>query len=195
MLNSGLAASVLKWLVDAVPERLVAFVEILAGRRAGAIEGDASPLRVLIVKVNEALSMREAFPVAVSDASGDLTAGLKLLAQPLKLRLMRDAGDTSIGDYGGNVVLIEPLATMNAVHDFLWPKVCQRSSPPPPCLLPKPAGGTEPVWGAGGLTPLVRDRRLQARWVLCTTMLQRRTRGCMGTRKRRKRRKMRTRMT
>ena len=130
MLNSGLAASVLKWLVDAVPERLVAFVEILAGRRAGAIEGDASPLRVLIVKVNEALSMREAFPVAVSDASGDLTAGLKLLAQPLKLRLMRDAGDTSIGDYGGNVVLIEPLATMNAVHDFLWPKVCQRSSPP-----------------------------------------------------------------
>ena len=149
MLNSGLAASVLKWLVDAVPERLVAFVEILAGRRAGAIEGDASPLRVLIVKVNEALSMREAFPVAVSDASGDLTAGLKLLAQPLKLRLMRDAGDTSIGDYGGNVVLIEPLATMNAVHDFLWPKVCQRSSPPP-LSSPEAGGGDGTGLGGGG---------------------------------------------
>jgi len=130
VLTSGLAESLLKWLLDAVPERLIAFVEILCGRKGGGNEGgdDAAPLRTLVVKLNEALSVRETFPVAMSDASGDLTAGLKLLAQPLKLRLTRDESDTTVADYGGSVVLIEPLATINAVHDFLWPKVFQAQS-------------------------------------------------------------------
>jgi hypothetical protein len=134
VLTSGLAESLLGWLLEAVPERLVAFVEILCGRPDGRDEGlddaAAQPLRNLIVKLNEALSVRETFPVAMSDASGDLTAGLKLLAQPLKLRLTRDESDTTLGDYGGSVVLIEPLATINAVHDFLWPKVFQARSGP-----------------------------------------------------------------
>ena len=131
VLTSGLAQSLLAWLLEAVPERLQAFVEIFCGRQVDAVgvdEGAAQPLRMLVIKLNEALSVREMFPVAMSDASGDLTAGLKLLAQPLKLRLTRDSSDTSLGDYGGNVVLIEPLATINAVHDFLWPKVCQAQS-------------------------------------------------------------------
>jgi hypothetical protein len=64
---------------------------------------------------------------------------VKLLAQPLKLRLTRDESDPGMSDYGrysvyslywykstntdakygSNVVLIEPLATIHAVHDFL----------------------------------------------------------------------------
>ena len=43
------------------------------------------PLRMLVAKLNEALSVRETFPVAISDVSGDLTAGWKLLAQVLTL--------------------------------------------------------------------------------------------------------------
>ena len=150
VLTSGLAESLLKWLLDAVPERVMAFVEIIGGRQGGGAEGvddsAAQPLRTLVIKLNEALSVRETFPVAMSDASGDLTAGLKLLAQPLKLRLTRDESDTSIGDYGGNVVLIEPLATINAVHDFLWPKVSQSQSSE---LFPQ--GGMGSPDGGGGL--------------------------------------------
>lgn len=127
VLTSGLGASLLTWLTEPVPGRLHAFVRVFCGVSSaeGAVGGSAEPLRVLVSKLNEALSVRETFPVILSDASGDLTAGLKLLAQPLKLRLTRDPSDTTIGDYGGNVVLIEPLATINAVHDFLWPKVAQ----------------------------------------------------------------------
>lgn len=75
VLTSGLANSLLKWLLDAVPERLMAFVEILGGQGPngeGSDEASQQPLRTLVTKLNEALSVRETFPVAMSDASGDL---------------------------------------------------------------------------------------------------------------------------
>ena len=58
--------------------------------------------------------------------SGDgssLSTGLAALTQPFKLRLSRSAHEDQLRDYGVNVVLIEPLATMAAVEDFLWPRV------------------------------------------------------------------------
>ena len=51
-----------------------------------------------------------------------LAQGLSALTQPLKLRLQRNAGETTLRDYSSNVVLIEPLATMTAVEDFLFPR-------------------------------------------------------------------------
>ena len=38
--------------------------------------------------------------------------------------------ETRLWDYSTNVVLIEPLASLQAVEDFLWPRVF-RSNPPP----------------------------------------------------------------
>ena len=61
---------------------------------------------------------------------GALSAGLSALAQPFKLRMARSPHETRLWDYSTNVVLIEPLASLQAVEDFLWPRVF-RSNPPP----------------------------------------------------------------
>jgi len=55
--------------------------------------------------------------------SSSLSNGLAALNQPFKLRLCRDNGESSVRDYSSNVVLIEPLATIRAIEDFLWPRV------------------------------------------------------------------------
>ena len=57
-----------------------------------------------------------------------LSSGLAALTQPFKLRLARAPHEQALRDYSGNVVLIEPLATMAAVEDFLWPRVYRSSA-------------------------------------------------------------------
>ncbi len=61
---------------------------------------------------------------------GALSAGLSALAQPFKLRMARSPHETQLWDYSTNVVLIEPLASLQAVEDFLWPRVFNTHSPP-----------------------------------------------------------------
>lgn len=53
--------------------------------------------------------------------------GLAALSQPFKLNLARAPHEEQLRNYGGHTVLIEPLASMAAMEDFLWPRV-QRSS-------------------------------------------------------------------
>ncbi|KAL2476963.1 E3 ubiquitin-protein ligase [Forsythia ovata] len=95
-------------------------------------EGSVVPLSVLIQKLQNALSSLERFPVVLSHTSRSsggnarLSSGLSALSQPLKLRLCRAQGEKSLRDYSSNVVLIDPLASLAAVEDFLWPRV-QRS--------------------------------------------------------------------
>ena len=60
------------------------------------------------------------------------TAGLAALTQPFKLRLARSEHEKQLKDYSHNVVLIEPLASMTAVEDFLFSKVFRSSASPPP---------------------------------------------------------------
>ena len=55
--------------------------------------------------------------------SSSLSSGLAALTQPFKLRLARAPHEQELGDYASNVVLIEPLATMASVEEFLWPRV------------------------------------------------------------------------
>lgn len=58
-------------------------------------------------------------------AGSAFSNGLAALTHPVKLRLSRAAGIDSadLRDYSANVVLIEPLATMTAVEDFLAPRI------------------------------------------------------------------------
>ncbi|PKI52859.1 hypothetical protein CRG98_026690 [Punica granatum] len=124
---------------------------------SGAGERAVAPMTVLVQKLQNALSSLERFPVVLSHssrssgASGRLSSGLGALSHPFKLRLCRVQGEKSIRDYSSNVVLIDPLATLTAVEDFLWPRV-QRSE-----LGQKSsasAGNSEPAMPAsGGATP------------------------------------------
>ncbi|XP_021775478.1 E3 ubiquitin-protein ligase UPL3-like [Chenopodium quinoa] len=91
-----------------------------------------TPMTVLVQKLQNALSSLERFPVVLSHSarssggSARLSSGLSALSQPFKLRLCRAPGEKSLRDYSNTVVLIDPLASLAAVEDFLWPRV-QRS--------------------------------------------------------------------
>ncbi|KAK9129435.1 hypothetical protein Sjap_009922 [Stephania japonica] len=92
-------------------------------------EGNEAPMTVLVQKLQNALSSLERFPVVLShsprSASGGarLSSGLSALAQPFKLRLCRGQGDKTLRDYSSNIVLIDPLASLAAIEEFLWPRV------------------------------------------------------------------------
>ncbi|KAK1305345.1 E3 ubiquitin-protein ligase UPL3 [Acorus calamus] len=97
-------------------------------------EGNGALMAVLVQKLQNALSSLERFPVVLSHSfrsssgSACLSSGLSALSHPLKLRLCRATGDKSLRDYSSNVVLIDPLASLSAVEDFLWPRVQRAES-------------------------------------------------------------------
>ncbi|XP_074275667.1 E3 ubiquitin-protein ligase UPL3-like [Silene latifolia] len=92
-------------------------------------ESSEAPMAVLVQKLQNSLSSLERFPVVLSQparssgGSGRLSSGLSALSQPFKLRLCRAQGEKSLRDYSNTVVLIDPLASLAAVEDFLWPRV------------------------------------------------------------------------
>jgi len=96
------------------------------GASAARAPGSPVALCALVTKLQDVLNMTERFPLVLNDTSSSdpNSHGLKALTQPFKLRLARapDEG-ASLREYAANVVLIEPLATVGAIEEFLWPKV------------------------------------------------------------------------
>ncbi|CAJ1972976.1 unnamed protein product, partial [Sphenostylis stenocarpa] len=88
-----------------------------------------APMTVLVQKLQNALSSLERFPVMLSNSSRSssgsarLSSGLSALSHPIKLRLCRAQGEKSLRDYSSNVVLIDPLASLAAIEEFLWTRV------------------------------------------------------------------------
>lgn len=121
--------------------------------------GDVAPMTVLVQKLQNALSSLERFPVVLSHSarsstgSARLSSGLSALSQPFKLRLCRAQGDKSLRDYSSNVVLIDPLASLAAVEEFLWPRVQRNESgQKPSASVGNSESGTAPT-GAGASSP------------------------------------------
>ncbi|XAR72704.1 Ubiquitin--protein ligase [Bertholletia excelsa] len=110
--------------------RYKAFIAVAL--RPNIDEGSVAPMTILVQKLQNALSSLERFPVVLSHTSRSssgharLSSGLSALSQPFKLRLCRAQGEKSLRDYSSNIVLIDPLASLAAVEEFLWPRV-QRS--------------------------------------------------------------------
>ncbi|XP_076931834.1 E3 ubiquitin-protein ligase UPL3-like [Bidens hawaiensis] len=96
-------------------------------------QGQQAPMTVLVQKLQSALTSLERFPVVLSHGSRSsttarLSSGLGALSQPFKLRLCRANGEKLLRDYSSNIVLIDPLASLAAVEDFLWPRVQRTES-------------------------------------------------------------------
>ncbi|PRQ22591.1 putative aminoacyltransferase, E1 ubiquitin-activating enzyme [Rosa chinensis] len=95
-------------------------------------EGRVAPMTIIVQKLQGALSSLERFPVLLCHSSRSctgsacLSSGLSALSQPFKLRLCRAQGEKALRDYSSNAVLIDPLASLVAVEEFLWPRI-QRS--------------------------------------------------------------------
>ncbi|OMO92775.1 Armadillo [Corchorus olitorius] len=122
-------------------------------------EGNIAPMSVLVQKLQNALSSLERFPVVLSHSSRSsggsarLSSGLSALSQPFKLRLCRAQGDKSLRDYSSNVVLIDPLASLAAVEEFLWPRVQRTDTAQKPSVsVGNSESGNTPS-GAGASSP------------------------------------------
>jgi len=100
------------------------------------------PLSFMVKRLHEAFTKLEQLPILIHEVVGGdsrgALSGLKVLAQPFKLRLQKLETETSqaVKDYGENVVMIEPLATIQAIENFLLPKVSDPTQ--------KPKAKTEP---------------------------------------------------
>ncbi|KAK1394876.1 HECT-type E3 ubiquitin transferase [Heracleum sosnowskyi] len=131
------------------------------------------PMSILVQKLQNALSSLERFPVVLSQtarSSGGnvrMSSGLSALVQPFKLRLCRAQGEKSLRDYSSNVVLIDPLASLATVEDFLWPRVQRNESGQKPLSsaakseskAPTDAGASSP----SNSTPASMTRRQSTR--------------------------------
>ncbi|WCJ39868.1 E3 ubiquitin-protein ligase UPL3 [Euphorbia peplus] len=123
-------------------------------------ERNSASISVLVQKLQNALSSLERFPVVLSHSSRSstgsarLSSGLSALSQPFKLRLCRVQGEKSLRDYSSNVVLIDPLASLAAVEEFLWPRVQRgESGQKPSASVGNSESGTTPT-GAGASSPV-----------------------------------------
>jgi E3 ubiquitin-protein ligase TRIP12 len=60
---------------------------------------------------------------AGSYGGSTLSSGLAALMNPFKIRLEKHGSERALREYSSHYVLIEPLASLTAVEDFLWSKV------------------------------------------------------------------------
>ncbi|KAE8724707.1 E3 ubiquitin-protein ligase UPL3 [Hibiscus syriacus] len=138
-------------------KRLKSFIDVALP--SSVDQGSIAPMTVLIQKLQNALSSVERFPVVLSHSSRSsgggarLSSGLSALSQPFKLRLCRAQGEKSLRDYSSNIVLIDPLASLAAVEEFLWPRI-QRSdtAQKPSASVGNSDSGNTPS-GAGASSP------------------------------------------
>ena len=118
---------------SAVAARLSSFT------RAAADKMPPNAMGALVERLLDALAVTESLPMRLSGGktSGGATSsssrnggangagdGLSALARPFKLRLSRAPNKREgLRDYASNIILVEPLATLNAIEDFLYPRV------------------------------------------------------------------------
>lgn len=76
-------------------------------------------LGVLVRSVHGAINLTEAFPC---DTLTDNESFLQTLKTPIKLQLV-PADGTKLKRLRSNLVMIEPFASIQAIEDFLWPRV------------------------------------------------------------------------
>eukprot|EP00039_Didymoeca_costata_P031574 m.35423 g.35423 ORF g.35423 m.35423 type:complete len:1678 (-) comp8883_c0_seq1:1451-6484(-) len=78
-------------------------------------------LSKMISMLHGVLNLVENFKVVESQESRGEALGA--LSRPMKLELARDASSSNLKELPTSVVLIEPLASIQAIEDFLWPRV------------------------------------------------------------------------
>ena len=84
--------------------------------------------QVLASKLVAALNNAEGFELGshllAAESQGQALRHSRQIFQPLRLRFVRKGDAKALREYP-NPVVIDPLASINAVHDFLWPRVRQ----------------------------------------------------------------------
>ncbi|KAJ7799117.1 hypothetical protein B0H14DRAFT_2904219 [Mycena olivaceomarginata] len=130
LLQSGVVDGLLQFATDgerklSLAKRKELLLDAFAGRRTKTINGAPAPYATFVKKLQESLTRMESFDVVTvaQGADDSKRSSPSLLARQLRLRLV--AGDES--DVPRNlhniVVSIHAIATFQALHDYLRPRV------------------------------------------------------------------------
>ncbi|KAJ6581866.1 hypothetical protein B0H19DRAFT_1370075 [Mycena capillaripes] len=130
LLQSGVVDGLLQFATDverklSLAKRKELLLDAFAGRRSKAVGGTPTPFATFVKKLQESLTRMESFDVVTvaQGADDSKRSSPSLLARQLRLRLV--AGDES--DVPRNlhniVVSIHAIATFQALHDYLRPRV------------------------------------------------------------------------
>lgn len=82
----------------------------------GQVDGALSAL------VNSVQELLSGLPTFAVDETRDRRRDLSVLSAPINLRIERAAGESALREFNQSV-MIEPLAPIQAIEDFLWPRV------------------------------------------------------------------------
>eukprot|EP01122_Echinamoeba_exundans_P000591 TRINITY_DN10518_c0_g1_i1.p1 TRINITY_DN10518_c0_g1~~TRINITY_DN10518_c0_g1_i1.p1 ORF type:complete len:1704 (-),score=351.99 TRINITY_DN10518_c0_g1_i1:7-5118(-) len=115
VLQSGMAEA----LVEFIRRGGISAARAICSVLARPVSDDVNGALVLVRELQKALDKVEKLNVAVNPAGGSGSSGLKYLTYPFKVQLKKAEGETNLKNYGDAVIMIEPLATMSAVKDFL----------------------------------------------------------------------------
>lgn len=116
--SSGLVESMLSFLTTPGPTTATRIKAFRAAFIDSGVHGTPA-LIPLIDNLQGVLNTRENFPCNMPP-SVDSVRGV--LSNPIKLRLER-ASSCKLNKFQGYMVLIEPMASIQTIEDFLWPKV------------------------------------------------------------------------
>uniref|UniRef100_D8Q152 HECT-type E3 ubiquitin transferase n=1 Tax=Schizophyllum commune (strain H4-8 / FGSC 9210) TaxID=578458 RepID=D8Q152_SCHCM len=129
LLQSGLVDGLLQFMTDAeqvpVAKRRELFLDSFAGGRVKGFGQSQSPYATIVKKLQESLTRMESFDV-VTVAQGiddSKRSSPSLLARQLRLRLVADEDSDIPRSLNNIVVSIHAIATFQALHDYLRPRV------------------------------------------------------------------------
>lgn len=132
LLQSGLVDSLLKFASTESPEmsssrrrEIFAQAFSIAASPGKGTASSASPMATFVKKLQESLTRMESFNVITVSQSSDDTkrSSPSLLARQLRLRLVADADSDIPRNLQSLVVSIHAIATFQALHDYLRPRV------------------------------------------------------------------------
>ena len=84
---------------------------------------EETPFLTLVQKLHQALNKLEKFPVVLHHELAGNVSGLKFLTQPFKLKLVKESTESNLKEFGDGVILIEPMASVQAISDYLATRV------------------------------------------------------------------------
>lgn len=127
-LNSGLVNALLEYLTTGTDEEIVKKASLFVDISCEL--GERAVLSELLAHLQNTLARLENY-VLFENSDSSTSSGIKFLTQPIKLHLERAPGETEMVDVSDKKdVVIEPLATVGAIEDFIMSLQRQQAEPP-----------------------------------------------------------------
>jgi E3 ubiquitin-protein ligase TRIP12 len=131
LLQSGVIDGLLQFATDkarsmSIARRQELLLDAFIVRKSKVLAGSQTPFAIFVKKLQESLTRMEAFDVVTVTQGMDdskRSSSPSLLARQLRLRLVAAEGSDIPKNFNNIVVSIHAIATFQALHDYLRPRV------------------------------------------------------------------------